>query len=241
MKYLATLFFLLLASVANAQEYLPILKQGRVWKCVDTNVSLMGDVPRPFTVTVAGDTIVGNKKMFKVSVVYDKLDGYKDREDRVKPAYEENGQVWTLDYEGIGKATLLIDMNLHKGDKIEPGTVNDVDTIIVNGIKRKRLKVHDFDDGVYWVEGIGASHDIWAGSDGREIGAYAYMLECYDNGELVFTQADFRVKPTNAINNVKVGVKNNNDAMYDTNGRPVTCPVPGRIYIKGGLKYYNQN
>lgn len=239
MKQLVTLLFLLLASFANAQDYLPILKQGRVWKCVVQTPSW--DVPRPFTVTVAGDTIVNEKKMFKISVVFDKLEGYKNREDCSMPAYEEDGKVWTLGSNGSDKATLLIDMNLHKGDKIEVGTVGNVDTITVNGVKRKRIKAHWFDGGVYWVEGIGSSHDFWAGYNGRiSNGEYAYMVGCYDNGELVFTKDDFRTGLADGINDVAKDVKDEDGAVYDTNGRRVAELVSGNIYIKGGLKYYQR-
>ena len=236
MKQLLTILFLLLASVVNAQGYLPILKQGRVWKCMVATPSW--DVPRPFTVTVAGDTIVNERKMFKVSVVYDKLEGYKNREDCVMPAYEENGQVWTLGEPGYDKATLLIDMSLHEGDKIAVGTVGNVDTITVSGVKRKRIKANGFDGGVYWVEGIGASHDFWAGYDGKiSNGEYAYMLECYDNGELIFTKDDFRTGLADGINQVTRNVKDA-DAMYDIGGRYIKETQPGKVYIKGGLKYY---
>lgn len=236
MKQLITILFLLLTSDVNAQDYLPILKQGRVWKCVVRTPSW--DIPRPFTVTVAGDTIVNERKMFKVSIVFDKLEGYNNRENSVMPAYEEDGQVWTLGEKGSDKATLLIDMNLHKGDNIAVGTVSNVDTITVNGVKRKRIKAHGFDGGVYWVEGIGASHDFWAGYDGKiNNGEYAYMKECYDNGELIFTKDDFRTGLADGINKVTRDVKDDN-AMHDIGGRHIKEPQPGSVYIKGGSKYY---
>lgn len=114
-----------------------------------------------------------------------------------------------------------------------------IDSIEVNGIKYRRLKLQCLwgdNIPVYWVEGIGTNTDFWATSlpvAGRD---YSYMKACYDNGKLVFEQDDFMTNPVTAIDNTAIDTTDVK-SVYDLLGRPVSVPQKGHIYIYQDKKY----
>lgn len=66
--------------------------------------------------------------------------------------------------------------------------VTDVDYITVNGIKRKRITIDDHRNRIiYFVEGIGLNFEFWMDpSFAYPDNEQRYMVECYDNGLLIF-------------------------------------------------------
>lgn len=234
MKKLLIFLFLCICLCTNAQEYMPVLKEGRTWVYLITDVHL----PNYYffrTATVKGDTIIDGEKCKKVH--YCEWDG---REYGVWYFLEEDGKVYSFSKEK-GRE-LRMDINLHAGDVVDATpyskcSVKSEDTIEVRGIKRKRLKVQEGSLYGYWVEGIGWSNeDVTLNPPTSSWGATCYTYECYDNGELIFSMKDFDSSTVTDIDAASVGASTDGK-IYDINGMPVETPEKGRIYIRNGKKF----
>lgn len=234
MRKLLMLLLLLLSSQMYSQEYLPMLTEGRVWNCVLRSVwtPYGGGEDVPYTITVGGDSICDNR-------VWHKLHFKSSKNDFYNIAYEENGRLYYQPEGDERKPILLIDLNLSKGDEIEITglKVEDVDTIRVNGISRKRitLKTDDYGQRQCWVEGIGSNCGLWADVIGKTPCEYWTFESCYDNGSEVFALSDFQSSPLSGINNVKVHGQTAK-VMYDLSGRRIESPQNGQVYILNGRK-----
>ena len=246
-KLLCLVFLALLSLPLSAREYKPMLKSGRVWKCFLKGDSWDG-VDRYLTVSVCGDTIAQNRECKRVHFQYYTTE-MENFNDYYTAAYEENGKLYTTVGSDEGFA-LLLDFSLNKGDVAgrpyididEDWTPNvfidAVDTIEVRGKVYRRLKLTDsyFGNPVYWVEGIGANYEGWYTYFPVHNADCTYMLECYDDGELVFTKDDFYTEPVpSGIGSVKDG-QHKSAVTYDLAGRRIAVPKQGGVYIKDGEK-----
>lgn len=93
--------------------------------------------------------------------------------------------------------------------------------------------------GFVWVEGIGSRNafDIIPEMESELAPPYIledYMVECYDNGELIFTKDDF-YNTTTGIKNVTAEDQKNAD-VYSVSGVKIAKPEKG-IYIQNKRKY----
>ena len=164
-------------------------------------------------------------------------------------AYEENGKLYAT---GMGEEgfSLLLNFGLCKGDRagifslpfedeVPNVYVQEVDTIEVRGCKYRRLKLSAkyFGEDVYWVDGIGANYDDWYTVFAKHNADYSYMLECYDNGKLIFTKDDFSKAPI--VNGIKQPMISDarEGKKYDLSGRSIMLPQRGSVYIKNGEKH----
>ena len=228
MRRLSLILLLLSCLTAVAQDnYKKVLTPGKVWKCLVVNDYVSDVVKKPYTVTVECDTIVDNRKCWKMSSVYDDSGQPTSYCDDIV-AYEENGKVYAYKHplSDKGDWTLMLDFTLHKGDvATEFGSiVTEEDSVEVNGILYRRLSIN----GGYWVEGIGPNTDYWRSN-----------ISCYENGKLLFSKDDFdkeaykRVE--NGVNSITVQ-KSEESATYDMGGRRINAPRKGDIYIQDGVK-----
>lgn len=247
-KLLCLVFLALLSLPSSAREYKPMLKSGRVWKCFLKGDSWDG-VDRYLTVSVCGDTIAKNRECKRVHFQYYTTEMEKFN-DYYEAAYEEDGKLYTAVGSDDGFA-LLLDFNLSKGDVARrfyvdvdedwtPNVFIDaVDTIEVRGNEYRRLKLTGsyFGNKVYWVEGIGANCEGWFTIFDKHNADFTYMLECYDNGELVFTKDDFYKEPMATGVTDVVGGMPKHIETYDLSGRRMSAPKLGEVYIKNGEKH----
>lgn len=217
--------------ICIAQQYQPILSDGKEWHVVKHSVwtpfGMGEDVP--YTITVCGDTLVDGRDCRKLCFESSQTKFYK-------AGYEERGKLY-LFFDGVSDnvSTLLIDMNLHKGDVLdtEANIVNE-DTICVNGVLRKRLTIGE--DGGYWVEGIGSNNDyVWASLIERVTTYYWTFEQCYENGNLVFRKEDFSSAPITSVKSLTIGQQSGSD-LYDVTGSKVLAPQRNHIYITNGKK-----
>lgn len=222
----------------ESYEYKPLLTEGKMWKVL-VKKDLYPD--SYVTYKVSGDTLVGNRTCKRIVV--------EDGTQTVTlAAYEEDKKFYCY-FNDDEAANLMLDFGLEKGDlaydfgwsDVEDADeynqyVSDVDYIEVNGILRKRIKIDYFRSvPVYWVEGIGINMDYWEDTTiGYITGRRAYLLECYDNGQLIFSQSDFET--ANSIRDVSKDDERN-ESKYSLGGIRLDDNSKCRIYIKGGKKY----
>ena len=224
---------------------MPVLAEGRQWKLSYTYRDTWQDIPDAYmTIAVDGDSIVDGKKCKKLLV------DYRNLAEVVYPkyivAYETGGRVYRIDEDR--EEHLVMDMNLHQGDAVNMvQNVLKEDTVIVDGIKRKRLMIDsgvDHPDGeylYYLVEGIGMSKDEFVNLGLIDENIYFHrLIACYDNGKCVFSAADFLKEGTSGLNMPKVNCPQNN-TMYDLQGKKRSSIKKGEIFIRNGKKYINRS
>ena len=199
---------LLPSAQGNAQtSYLPVLEDGKVWKCAvvnrDYGIDHQRDTLGYYRVAVDGDTLVGDRTCRKILV----QDWATRQFVSSFAAYEENGKVYQVN---DGQLDAFFDMGLSLFDTtFFPATPVVVDSVNVGGVQRKRIVMdsgvdHLVTDDLYFtlVEGIGISQDefVYAShEDGTDVhvgvapeGTLCCMLECYKDGKLLFTRKDFK-------------------------------------------------
>ena len=170
-----------------AHEY--FLEEGKVW-----TYHYHGFNGREFNVDriIDGDTIIGGLTYKKI---YDKIGG------QYQYALREEGKKIYIVYPHYETASLLYDFSKNVGDVINelahPLIVASVDTIDIDGVKFRRMRVQDADQPVeewnddlihmynFWIEGVG-SESLLESSIREEGNAYN-LLSCQINGR-VYTQ-----------------------------------------------------
>ena len=170
-----------------AHEY--FLEEGKVW-----TYHYHGFNGREFNVDriIDGDTIIGGLTYKKI---YDKIGG------QYQYALREEGKKIYIVYPHYETASLLYDFSKNAGDVINelahPLIVASVDTIDIDGVKFRRMRVQDADQPVeewnddlihmynFWIEGVG-SESLLESSIREEGNAYN-LLSCQINGR-VYTQ-----------------------------------------------------
>lgn len=225
-------------SIAYAQEYKPMLTDGKEWLCMlEIEGSPDGaDGKWPYKITVCGESVEEGKTFKKLKKEY--TDSVPKDEQKISYflAYEENGQVFRkYDFDVEGENILLVlDFNLKKGDVATRlgEVVTDVDYVEAYGVRRKRLKIGE---GFYWVEGIGCDDENGL-APRIPIPTFricSRILKCYEGGELVFTDKDFLTNTT-SIGRVADDIIQT-EYLYNLQGERVFRPSRG-IYIKGSRK-----
>ena len=226
-------------SIAYAQEYKPMLTDGKEWLCMlEIEGSPDGaDGKWPYKITVCGESVEDGRIFKKLKKEY--TDSVPKNEQKISysVAYEENGQVfrkYDFDFEGEN-ILLILDFNLKKGDVATRlgEVVTDVDYVEAYGVRRKRLKIGD--SGFYWVEGIGCDDENGL-APRIPIPTFricSRILKCYEGGELVFTDKDFLTNTT-SIGRVADDIIQT-EYLYNLQGERVFRPSRG-IYIKGSRK-----
>ena len=215
--------FFVTANWANDND--PILKEGKSWKVL---VQHWPGEDYYCTYVVQGDTVVGNRQCKKVILSHP----FKGEVDVITlAAFEEDNKLYGFSEKG--EPALMLDFNLKVGD---PLFINDkvlsVDYITIKGIQRRCLKILD---GWYWIEGIGTTYGIWLGEISVMIGEERTLIECSDNGKVIFDRDEF-FNDVNGINSPCSNQTRQGD-NYTIDG--IKCPRPStnKIMIKGNKKF----
>lgn len=117
-------------------------------------------------------------------------------------------------------------------------------THLINDTEHKEyaIQLSDFPGDIIscWIEGIGASwsdpYISWTTffpytTPHRPTFSGAFMLECRQNGEIIFKSKDFsRQVEYSSIRNI-VSSEDSNIQIFDLQGRKVVKPQKGQIYI----------
>ena len=189
--------------------YRPFVEEGKVW-----TYHYHGYNGREFNVdrVMDGDTIIGGQTYKKI---YDKIGGqylYALRENGKKVYIVSNEAESLLDE--TGTESLLYDFSKDVGDVIDeleyPLIVASVDTIDIDGVKFRRMRVQDANQPIeewndeminmynFWIEGVGS--ECLLESSIREPGNDYNLLSCQINGR-VYTQQELL-----ATNPKKIGL-----------------------------------
>ena len=130
--------------------------------------------------------------------------------------------------------------------EMAPVVIKEVDTIIVNGVKRIRQRViaDDWLERTF-VEGIGINTGFFYLPNYVFITGNDYWVE-FDNvtdtnGNIIFSAEDFNAPAYDVgVPEVDFDTDNTpptNNKMYDLNGREIHNPLPGTVYILNGEKH----
>lgn len=178
--------------VEESQKENKMLVSGRTWNYM----SVYSNVPTPDTVyhssTIEGPVDFDGRQCYRIengTNQYFYEDG--DKVYAYKIVSDEGEYSWKEEFDfGIMpgyKETVTVD-----GMTLTVRECQAVDSIVVNGVQRRRLK---FGDDI-WVEGIGSSKSGVYSSWGVVKGTFiaSKLLSVYDGEECVFTAADFTAK-----------------------------------------------
>lgn len=233
MRIIFLLFLLVKGISCIAQEkYMPILSDRKVWNVKKIPQIGMGN-EIAFTITLCGDTLVGDTKCHKLHFKGDDGSSY------YKAAYEKDGILY-YSFDGLsdGILAVAIDMNMSQGDVLSSGATVDVDTICVNGVARKRIKYHGYES--YWVEGVGSTGMFWATNTPWLMSWTWKFVSCCENGKTIFTEADFHKKHETSIKEIDVKSTNKKEEIFDLAGRKALNQKRGCLYLMHGKKFIMQ-
>jgi hypothetical protein len=162
-------------------DYHPLIEEGKVWTYHYHSFN-----GREFNVDriIDGDTIIGGLTYKKI---YDKVGG------QYQYALREKGKKIYIVYPHHETASLLYDFSKNAGDVINelayPLIVASVDTIDIDGVKFRRMRVQDANIPVednFWIEGVGSESLLETSI--REPGNAYILLSCQINGRIYTRQ-----------------------------------------------------
>ena len=231
---------------------MPLLKEGKIW--VWDGINQHDIVPVYFT--VAGTEEVDGKTCYRVEQTSD----IPDLSGGSWLLYEEgdNISIRYVDPDNNVSWLPLFDFSMTVGEEYPIGIVEgfyesqsgnswkviEEDKVDVNGVTRRRMNLVQtkFDCNTVWVEGIGAPYFegqlTWFCFPKPDNGIYlGGFRECIEDGETVFTFADFG--DPGSVDGIAddVNAGNTDDTTYDVLGRRVSSTAPGSVYIRGGKKF----
>ena len=240
-KLLLIAFALLCISTVGAKEYKPMLTDGKLWKWVEENIMQGNHI---YSIAVYGDTIVRGqtcKRIYFRPEDFNPSDVSSLSGDCLA-AYEEDGCVYVDDilFQNQGKFVKMLDFNMQVGETLFGYIkVANEDYKEINGDRVRRIKFRNsYKDVSVWVEGIGPCNNYYSTPLPVPTNGYMgdRMLECYDNGKLIYTADDFlKGWDTNGIA-LPTAEKTAGGTTYDISGKPTNAPHKGEIYIKDGKK-----
>jgi len=245
--------------MAVAQDYHPLVSEGKQWK--EYNETARG-YRYENTYAISGDTVIDGEEYHKLyckTTLYDyslSETGERIMLNSAPPVYwaclqEQDGRVYIYQYD---RKRALYDFTLKEGDiAFEDNEylqrVVNVDTVLVNGVFRRRLWLSECwksyshimeDEAGYWVEGVGGSRGLECPHGWFAIGGGRHLTECLEDGVSIFTEEDFTAPPykQDGISGMRPATQTTFglSTTFDLQGRPVTGkPRPG-IYIRQGRK-----
>ena len=239
MRKVLTIMFLLLVSFAEAQEYRPMLTDGKEWHCFRrvalSDVDWDPNGEWTYTIKVVGDSLINGVAYKKMCREYTQDVPLGESRCTYFAAIEKDRKVYSYHEEGD---VLYLDFSLHEGDCVTGNpefVVTNEETFEAKNRQYRRLVLN----GYVWVEGIGCRNAFEIIPEmGIELAPpyilEDYMVECYDNGELIFTKDDF-YNTTTGIENVTAEDQKNAD-VYSISGVKIAKPEKG-MYIQNKRKY----
>jgi len=213
--------------------YDEMLTDGTTWECLAVNGhEPSSDLKRPYTIQVAGDTLVGNRRCKQV---------YSPEYDTSRTLFEEGSKLYLVNEDS--NPEVVLDFNLQDGDRL------DEVTIVIGVWEQENMGYHyrtiTIDTGIdcapyftfdptpwyyHLIEGIGASKDEFLGHHFiNQEDTFSYLLKCWKDGKLVY-----QVSGYDAVE--ETFEESKPTAIYDLQGhRLKTIPHQG-IYIHNGKK-----
>ena len=247
----------LFGTVKAEEDYLPFVVEGKVWNV--TNSHFLDDWFGQFY--IKGDTVINNvecKKMYSYNV-WD-----NNQKTQYEAAlFEKDKKVYQMHSTGLG---LLYDFNIPVGDTIYRYNSKSKEYVgfmkvvgkeknYYRGNPQSYIVMYDIepfnnpynstseDRYGYWIEGVGTLKEPLDNYTGYLLGGNIRLSNCVVNGDTIYSYTDnfkyeeaLSKKYATGISTVKAGAKARAESWYDLQGRPVTRPEKGRIYIHDGRK-----
>lgn len=238
-KLLLNMLLCLITLSTFAQEYRPMLTDGKEWHCFRrvalSDVDWEPNGEWTYTIKVVGDSLINGVAYKKMCKEYTQDVPSGESRCTYFAAIEKDRKVYSYSEDGD---VLYFDFSLHEGDCVSSYpeyVVTNEETFEAKNRKYRRLVL----SGFVWVEGIGSRNAFEIIPEmGSELAPpyilEDYMVECYDNGELIFTKDDF-YNTTTGIENVTAEDQKNAD-VYSISGVKIAKPEKG-IYIQNKRKY----
>ena len=216
-KTLLVLLFICASATLNAADepYRPLLKIGKTWNCYSTN----NRYEFIFSWTIVSDTIIDGDRCYRLTgKMTNQLTGEIMSEGGSSFLLEKDKKVYSRERnkDGVGVWSLLYDFALNEGDE---RTLSDEqkqkviadEQVYVMGRTFRRLKIeetleeHDslLRASGYWVEGVGSSHGLLNPCNWTFDGGSYRLVSCYEDGQCIFTSADFENMPSQQTNAVR--------------------------------------
>ena len=256
------LYTLLLSAVCvmptMAQDgSLPMLEEGRVW-----NDMLLHPGGNPQYTNLYGMPCEGELRKYYVdgdSVVGDNT--YKKVYGGIRPELmrQDGPRIYLYDQDLGGEERLAYDFGREEGDTIDyleydfKMVVNHVDTVLVDGIFRRRMEMYfvfcglesDEKPGIFadiWVEGIGgAATSPWFDWSAFMTSGSGMLQSCVQDGRVLFTWDDFfALSITSSIPTTNKPDNRKSDGIYDLKGTRLPETPSKGLYIKDGRKQLAQ-
>ena len=192
MKKIIVVLLLIAFSRIQAQNYFGFPDSNAVW---NVNYSDIGGIFPLNPYFVNGDTLI-NGRIYKK--LYQSSDSFPNQINATyKAAVRDSNQQWFFVFVWDSNETLAYDFNLNTGDTITLDyndvtlRVNEVDSILLAGQYRKRMKmsfIYDLSGFSYedWIDGIGSTFGLL--EPGLSIVCAGRQLTCFHRDEvLVYT------------------------------------------------------
>lgn len=241
---------------AQEREYKPILTEGKEWVYEYYSYNTSVNLNSKYIITVKGDTVFDGQPAKILNIVNEYVDNSDSdnpetrRTEKNKVMMEKNGVVWDTD------SLIYVDMNLNLGDEYWPYMNYEYDENYPERLpvveyedeydtsigKLKRIIFHENEKTSFaMVEGIGCSDSSL--SLLATTGVSLKMTVCRLNGEVIFTEKDFRrnaagvkgLPGDDEETSVKTGYSPS-AAAFDLWGRQVKNAAKGSILIQNGRK-----
>lgn len=238
----------LMAQEGTIYVYQPFVVEGKKWFTQQKTTG--SGAYNNFLYYLTGDTIIEGHHCKKLMVNINNgatdngLEMYYKREDNayvLRYLYEEDKKVFQYCVNRTpfiyNSQSMLYDFSMKEGDKQGNYTVGSVEVVDFHGVKRRVMHIYGY-GGIeeYWVEGIGTRSPFTPGYSGFT-GGFIGLVECIENDKVVFNENDFdNLIYTDGLELPTINNDINNDAIYDLQGRRVTAPQKGGLYIKNGRK-----
>lgn len=213
--------------------YDEMLTDGTTWECLAVNGhEQSSDLKRPYTIQVAGDTLVGNRRCKQI---------YSPEYDTSRTLFEEGRKLYLVNEDS--NPEVVLDFNLQEGDRL------DEVTTVIGVWEQENMGYHyrtiTIDTGIdcapyftfdptpwyyHLIEGIGASKDEFLGH--RFINqeeTFSYLLKCWKDGTLVY-----QVSGYDAVE--ETFEESKPTAIYDLQGHRLKSIPQEGIYIHNGKK-----
>lgn len=238
-KLLLNIVLCLITLSTFAQEYRPMLTDGKEWHCFRrvalSDVDWDPNGEWTYTIKVVGDSVINGVAYKKMCREYTQDVPSGEGRCTYFAAIEKDRKVYSYHEEGD---VLYLDFSLHKGDCVTDYpefVVTNEETFEAKNRTYRRLVL----SGFVWVEGIGCRNAFEIIPEmGIELAPpyilEDYMVECYDNGELIFTQDDF-YNTTTGIESVTTEDPKRYTRQRSS-GVKIAKPEKG-MYIQNNRKY----
>ena len=208
--------------------YDEMLTDGTTWECLAVNGhEQSSDLKRTYTIQVAGDTLVGNRRCKQV---------YSPEYDTSRTLFEEGRKLYLVNEDS--NPEVVLDFNLQDGDRL------DEVTTVIGVWEQENMGYHyrtitidtGIDCGSYFsfdptpwyyhlIEGIGASKDEFLEHRFLDKGdTFSYLMKCWKEGTLVY-----QVPGYDSIDEILDD--NKPQAIYDLQGHRLNSITQKGIYI----------